>query len=320
MYIDEIPEDLPDEDRFILSSVRIATQRLDVQSMCAFVYSEAARHETESHGFARAIHMKDGHGDIAGCIVVTNRDANNGMSRICAEANPAAIMDELEDLGFDEKCTVIWDPSERVATVYRNGVSSIDKHIRSVIGPSNLELTEDEVFEALEKTYSENLCNPSARTAKLYEKNKLIGRAEDEIERHLKGQLTMYFLGQARPIKILSQTNMKAGRADLMFLQRSDSSGPRMIGVLELKVLRGPEKNDWNITKEGLSQGYHYKNDLQLPFAILALFDVAKSPSNDVDPLLKGQEQAYVDIVPARRYPIHDSPQAWRNAGGDAAI
>jgi len=61
-----------------------------------------------------------------------------------------------------------------------------------------------------------------------------------------------------------------------------------MLGVLELKVLRGPAPEDKEATREGLSQAYFYRRDLELPFATLALFDVAEPPSNEVAPLLDG--------------------------------
>ena len=101
------------------------------------------------------------------------------------------------------------------------------------------------VCSALDLTYNENLKNPSAHTIRLWTKEGLISKAEDEIERHIKGQLTMFFLGHQRRVKILSQTNTNAGRADLIFLQNFSPVAPSMMGVLELKVLRGPEKQGY---------------------------------------------------------------------------
>jgi hypothetical protein len=191
-----------------------------------------------------------------------------------------------------------------------------DDHIRNVIATSNAGLDQDDVCAALDRTYKENFCNPSGRTIKMWSDGKLVGHAEDEIERHIKGQLDMYFAGREKRIKILSQTSMTAGRADLIFLQRAATGGPRMIGVLELKVLRGPAAKDKDAAQEGLSQGYQYRRDLELPFATLALFDVAERPSGDVAPLLDGQIPEHVAEVRVRRFPIYNSPKAWRDAGG----
>jgi hypothetical protein len=314
--LDAIPDEFPDQARFIVGSIRAVARRSDVLAMCAFVYSEAPYSETEPHGFARIAHMQDGYGSPGGSIIATNRDANNGMQRSCETCTPAAIMAELEELSFGDRCTVIWDPVKRVATIYPGGVTNSDDHVRNEIGASDAELNQDDVCIALDRTYNENLKNPSTHTIKIWTKGKLISRAEDEIERHVKGQLTMFFAGRKKSIKILSQTNTDAGRADLIFIQRSPSIGPYMIGVLELKVLRGPKATDKEVTKEGLSQGYFYRRDLGLPFATLALFDVAVPPSNEVTPLLCGQLAEHVAEVRVKRYPIYDSPKAWRDAGG----
>ena len=88
------------------------------------------------------------------------------------------------------------------------------------------------------------------------------------------------------------------------------------MGVLELKVLRGPAAKDSEATTEGLSQGYYYRKDLGLPFATLALFDVANPPSDDAAPLLTGQSALHVAEVRVKRYPMYDSPKAWRDGGG----
>jgi hypothetical protein len=151
--------------------------------MCAFFYSEAPSSETKPHGFARVAHMQDRHGSLGGCIVATNRDANNGMQRLCTTCTPAAIMDELEELGFGARCTMIWDPKGRIATIYPAGVASDYDHIRYVIAASETDLDQDDVCAALDRTYDENLCNPSGRTIKMWSDGKLISRAEDEIER-----------------------------------------------------------------------------------------------------------------------------------------
>jgi len=208
--LDTIPDEFPDDARFALASIRAVAKRNDVLTICAFVYSEAASSETKPRGFARVAHMQDGHGSLDGCLIVTNRDANNGMQRSCATCTSAAIMDELEELGFGNPCTVIWDPKERVATIYPAGVASDNDHIRNVITASETDLDQDEVCVALDRTYKENLCNPSGRTIKMWSQGSLISRAEDEIERHIKGQLSMFFAGRRRRIKILSQTNMTA--------------------------------------------------------------------------------------------------------------
>ena len=318
--LDAIPDEFSDQDRFIVSGIRAAAGRADVPAMCAFVYSEAPSSETVQFGFVRIAHMQDGHGSIEGCIIATNQDANNGMRRPCKLRTPEEIMNELEELGFGERCTVIWDPSARVATTYPNGVSASDKNVRNVIDSSDADLSQDEVCIALDRTYNENLKNPSAHTIKLWSGNNLIHRAEDEIERHIKGQLTMFFAGHQRRIKILSQINTNAGRADLIFLQRLTARGPCMIGVLELKVLRGPEAKDKKDTEEGLSQGYYYRNDLNLPFAILALFDVAVPPSNNVAVLLDNQLPEHLESVRVSRYPIYNSPKAWRDAQGSGTL
>jgi hypothetical protein len=314
--LDAIPDEFPDRARFALASIRAVAGRSDIQTVCAFVYSEAPSSETKPHGFVRVAHMQDGHGSLDGCIVATNRDANNGMQRACTTCTPAAMMEELEELGLGDRCAVIWDPQQRVATIYPVGVANDDDHIRNVIAASKMDLEQDDVCAPLDRTYNENLCNRSGRTIRMWSDGKLVSRAEDEIERHIKGQLSMFFAGRQKQIKILSQTNMTAGRADLIFLQRVVAGGSRMVGVLELKVLRGPAGEDKEATREGLSQGYFYRRDLELPFAILALFDVAEPPSNEVAALLNGQIAEHVAVVRVRRYPIYGSPKAWRDAGG----
>ena len=313
---EDIPDEFSDEQRFIVASIRAVAKRTDVHSICAFVYSEAAASETRNFGFQRIAHMQDGYGNIGGNIIVTNQTANNGMYRPCQSNTPDNVMDELETLSFGERCTVIWDPIQRVATIYPLGVLNFDKYVRNTISYKDTDLNQGDILEALDLTYSSNLKNPSGHTIKMWSGNKLVERAEEELERHLKGQLTMYFAGHQRRIIIHVQTNTTAGRADLIFLQKLSTGGPNMAGVLELKVLRGPEGKDKKVTKEGLSQGFYYRNDLGLPFAILALYDVAESPSDNVNVLLDSQCQRHLEQVEVRRYPIYDSPKAWRDAGG----
>src|SRR5690348_7654454 len=91
--IDAIPDDLSDLARFVIGCIRAAARRADLQTMCAFVYSEAAGADTATLGFSRIAHMQDGHGVVAGSLIVSNRDVNNGMRRECATAEPAAIME-----------------------------------------------------------------------------------------------------------------------------------------------------------------------------------------------------------------------------------
>ena len=312
--LDTVPDEFDPPERFVVNSIRAATRRPDLSAMCAFVYSEAPRPDTIELGFTRIAHMQDGHGELSGYIVATNQDANNGMSRLCNQPSPHRIMEDLEEISLHDRCTVIWDPERSVATIYPFGVASPDDHVRKPVSVVDADLSRDEVNSALKTTYEENLKTPSARTARLWAKLTLVDRAEDELERHIKGQLTMFFLGRQRPIKILSQTNTDVGRCDLLFLQRRPTGGPTMMGVLELKVLRGPETKNKADTREGLSQGYHYHKDLGLPFALLALFDVAKPPSDDLTAVLSDQPSEHVQAVLVVRLPIYNSPRAWRNS------
>ena len=312
--LDTVPDEFDPPERFVINSIRAATRRRDLSAMCAFVYSEAPRPDTIELGFTRISHMQDGHGELSGYIVATNQDANNGMSRLCSQASPNGIMEELEEISLHDRCTVIWDPERNVATIYPFGVTSPDDHVRKPINVVDTDLTQDEVNSALQIVYAKNLKNPSARTARLWVKLTLIERAEDELERHIKGQMTTFFVGRQRPIKILSQTNTDVGRCDLLFLQRRSTGAPTVMGVLELKVLRGPETKNTADTREGLSQGYHYHKDLGLPFAILALFDVANPPSDDLTTVLSEQPSKYVQAVLVVRLPIYNSPRAWRDS------
>ena len=311
--LDTVPDEFDASERFVVNSIRAATRRSDLTAMCAFVYSEAPRPDTIELGFTRIAHMQDGYGQLSGYIVATNQDANNGMSRLCNQPSPGRIMEELEKFSLHDRCTVIWDPNNSVATIYPSGVAS-NNHIRKPISVVDDDLSREEVHSALKKTYEENLKNASAHTAKLWTKLTLIERAEDELERHIKGQLTMYFVGRQRPIKILPQTYTAAGRCDLLFLQSRPTGGPIMMGVLELKVLRGPKAKNKADTREGLSQGFHYHKELGLPFAILALFDVAKSPSDDLVAVLSGQPTEHLEAVLVLRFPIFNSPKAWRDS------
>ena len=312
--LDSIPDEFTDEERFVVASVRATARRTDLALMCAFVYSEAPSNDTAAFGFKRIVHMQDGHGVIQGCIIVTNQDANNGMKRSAEDIAPENLMKEIEECGLGERCAMIWDPNARSATIYSGGVSDPDRHFRYVISSGDTNLTLEDVRIALDRTYNENLKNPSSHTIRLWSRKKLIDRAEDEIERHIKGQLTMFFAGHSRQIKILSQVNTDAGRADLIFLQKVAAVGQCMVGVLELKVLRGPAAADESHTEEGLRQGYYYREDLDLPFAILALFDVAVPPSDDLVALLANQLSEHVSKVVVIRYPIYDSPKNWRKA------
>ena len=312
--LDAIPDEFDPPERFVVNSIRAATRRPGLSAMCAFVYSDAPRPDTVELGFTRIAHMQDGHGELSGYIVATNQDVNNGMSRLSDHPLPDRIMEELEEFSLQDRCTVIWDPERSVATIYPDGVGSPDDHVRMPVDIVDADLSRDEVNSALELTYEANLRNPSARTANIWTKLTLVERAEDELERHIKGQLTMFFIGRQRPIKILSQTHTDVGRCDLLFLQRRPTGGPTMMGVLELKVLRGPQSKDVADTAEGLSQGYHYHKELGVPFAILALFDVANSPTNDVTTLLSSQPIEYVQAVLVVRLPIYNSPRAWRDS------
>ena len=312
--LDAIPDEFDEEQRFIVGSIRAAERRTQLTKTCAFLYSDAPRADVSELGFARIAHMQDGHGSIDGSIIVTNQDANNGMVRSCDVPTPDGLMDEIESLALGSRCTVIWDSGTRVATVYPRGVSELDDHVRCVVQYHDGELTQTEVCAALDLTYNENLKNPSAHTIRLWTKDGLISKAEDEIERHLKGQLTMFFIGHNRRVKILSQTNTNAGRTDFIFLQVISPMAPSMKGVLELKILRGPTTRDRASTEEGLSQGFLYRDDLKVPFAVLALFDVAVPPSADVSVLLEGQNAIFVQNVHAIRYPIYNSPMAWRQS------
>lgn len=317
--LDQIPPDFDDQARFVICAVRAVARRADHCALCVFVYSEAPLPEGQPIGFARIAHMQDGHGTISGMTILTSRDANNGACRALADATVVDLMNELETLGFDTRIAVIWDGAARSATVYPEGIANETKHIRFLVPQSDADLTQDDVCAVLNAAYDDNLKNPSGHTVKLWSKGKLTSNAEDEIERHLKGQIALYFAGRARAIRVLSQTNLTAGRTDLMFLQKQPAGAPSLTGIVELKVLRGPLSADRSATTEGLSQGYNYMNDVEVPFATLALYDVSEAPTGDPEPLLAGQNADHVAAVRVRRFPIFDSPKAWRDAGSPTA-
>lgn len=313
---DTVPDDLNDHARFAISCARVTGRRQGVSGLVVFVYSEAAGPEGKLRGFTRLAHMQDGHGTISDSLILTNRDVNNGMRLDLAISTPEGAMDKIEAAGFGSRCAFFWDATNRVATIYPDGVENDAIFVRMVVATTQGSLTQNDVCAALDAAYNDNLKNPSAHTAHLWVKGKLVGSAEDEIERHLKGQLSMWFAGRQRSIKVISQTNNNAGRTDLVFLERQGTGGPVMAGVLELKVLRGPAKADVEVTGQGLSQGHFYKKELGLPFATLALYDVNSTPSADPTPLLVGQDATHVACVRIKRYPIYNSPDSWRKAGG----
>jgi hypothetical protein len=313
---DSVPDDLNDHARFAISCARVAGRRQAVSGFVVFVYSEAAGPEGKPLGFQRIAHMQEGHGVISNSLILTNRDVNNGMRRDLAVVTPEGAMEEIEAAGFGSRCTFVWDAANRMATIYPDGVENDTNFVKMMIATTQGTLTQDDVCAALDATYNDNLKNPSAHTAHLWVKGKLIESAEDEIERHLKGQLSMWFAGRQRAIKVISQTNNNAGRTDLVFLERQGMTGPVMAGVLELKVLRGPPAADSEVTGQGLSQGHYYKRELGLPFATLALYDVNSTPSANPAPLLVGQNKTHIACVRVKRYPIYNSPDSWRRAGG----
>jgi hypothetical protein len=318
--LDQIPPDFDDLVRFVICAVRGVARRSNATGLSIFIYSDAPLPEGRPHGFTRIMHMQDGHGVVSGMTILTSRDANNGACRAHPDGRTLeALIDDLEALALEKRTAVIWDPFARTATVYPEGTGNEQVHIRFVVPESDDELTQDDVCEALNTIYSDNLKNPSGHTAKLFNKGKLVASAEDEIERHLKGQLALFFAGRARAIRVLSQTNTSAGRTDLIFIQKKPAGGPSLGGVIELKVLRGPLAADRESTTEGLNQGYYYRAELEMPFSTLALYDVADPPSDDTAPLLEGQNQDHLAVVRVRRFPIYNSPKAWRDAEASKA-
>jgi len=317
--LDHIPPDFDNQARFVVCAVRAVARRKSTTGLSVFVYSDAPLPEGKPKGFGRIMHMQDGHGTVAGMTILTSREANNGACRAHRAGSIESLIDELEVLSLEGRTTVIWDAAAHTATVYPEGTANDQIHIRFVVPQSDEELTQDDVCEVLNTAYNDNLKNPSGRTVKLWNKGKLISIAEEEIERHLKGQIALFFAGRARSIRVLSQTNTSAGRTDLILIQKGPVGGPRLSGVVELKVLRGPPTTDRDSTTEGLSQGFYYRNELQLPFATLALYDVNDPPSDDSAPLLSGQDEAHVSAVRVRRFPIFNSPKAWRDGGAPKA-
>lgn len=317
--VDLPPTEFSELSRFVICSVRAVARRNDCTGLSVFVYSEAPLPEGRAYGFSRVMHMQDGHGVVSDRIILTGRDAHNGASKGCASNSIEGFFDEIERMGFGARPTVIWDTNSRYATVYPDGVTNDQAFLRFDVAVGNVELTQDEVCEVLNKAYNDNLKNPSGRTANLFTRGKLVANAEDEIERHLKGQIFMFFAGRDRPVRVLSQINTSAGRTDLLLIEKLNGGAPSLSGVIELKVLRGPEAKDYAATTEGLSQGYSYRKDLGLPFSTLALYDVNEAPSDDIDSLLLGQDEEHKAQVRVRRFPIFDSPKAWRDAGAPTA-
>jgi hypothetical protein len=317
--LDQIPPDFDDQARFVICAVRAVGRRRNTTGLTIFVYSDAPVPEGRPHGFSRIMHMQDGHGVVEAMTILTSRDANNGACRGNGSGTLESLIDELEELSLEGRTTVIWDAAARIATVYPDGTANDQLHVRFLVPQSDEELTQDDVCEALNNAYNDNLKNPSGHTAKLWNKGKLISTAEEEIERHLKGQIALFFAGRARPIRVLSQTNTSAGRTDLILIQKSPVGGPRLSGVVELKVLRGPLASDRDATTEGLTQGFNYREELQMPFSTLALYDVTESPSDDPMPLLSEQNPVHVATVRVRRFPVFNSPKAWRDAGAPKA-
>lgn len=312
--LDLIPPDLGNDARFAICSIRAAALWAADGSLCVFVHSDAPLQEGKPNGFERIAHMQDGQGTIGGRAILTNRDANNGAAKALSGDCVATVMDELEALQLAARATVVWDGSARTATIYPTGTANDLDYVRIFVPADNREVTQDEMCVVLDAVYENNLKNPSGGTAKLWIKGELISSAEDEIERHLKGQIWAYFAGQHRPVLVLRQTPTAAGRTDLIILQEATTGGPQMKGVLELKVLRGPLSDDRGATKEGLSQGYFYRSSIKLSFATLALYDVAEPPSQDPAPLLEGQNADHMAAVRVRRFPIFNSPKEWRDA------
>lgn len=312
--LDQIDPDFDEHSRFVIAAVR-AVARRENSGLCAIIYSEAPMPDGKEKSFSKIRHMQDGHGEVANSLILTSRDANNGAVKVAETATVDGIMDEVEELGFGERATVFWDESARVATVYPQGVAHDTDHLRFNVPVDDPDITQDDVCDALNEAYETNLKNPSAGTARLFTSDGLIHRAEDEIERHLKGQLTMFYAGQKRRINIIKQVPTGAGRTDLILVQRpTEGTLPQLSGVIELKVLRGGQKADWEATAEGLRQGYHYRREMELPFATLALYDVTESPTADLTEVLAGQSEDHTAEVRTRRFPIYNSPHEWRIA------
>ena len=317
--IQRMPDDLPDQDRFAVAAVRAIAARRTRCAFCVFVHSGAPGKEGQDLGFSRVAHMQTGNGRLENAVVLTSRDANNGSIAELASVDPVDVMSHLDSLGFSDRWTLFWEGESNTATFYPLGTAPDAPEFQYNVRVGGGDLTQAEVHQVLNLAYNDNMKTPTAHTVRLWVSGRLIDRAEDEIERHLKGQLSIHFATVGRGVKILSQTNNDAGRADLIFIQPSLSSGPRMAGVLELKVLRGPLDTDRESTREALSQGFYYRDALHLPFATVALYDVAIPPSPDAGPLLLGQDGEHVAAVPVQRFPLYSTPRAWRDAGGYVA-
>ena len=310
--LDSIPPDFDDQSRFVISSIRAVARHSITVNLCGFLYSEAPLPEGKPLGFEGVFHIQQGHGEIESTLVLTSRDANNGSKLSTSSPNMGAVMTDIQSLGLDSKMAVIWDGPNRTATVYPNGIADQLNYYTIQIPAESGGVTQDEICKVLDAAH-EGLKNPSGKTAHLFRSGKLVKDAEEEIERHLKGFLTAWFVGQSRPINFLTQVPITAGRTDIVVYQRPvKGEGPQLLGVIELKVLRGPLAADIGTVTEGLSQAYEYRKDMEVPFATLALYDVNTTPSNDPSDLTVHQDAAHLAIVRVRRFPIYNSPQAWR--------
>jgi len=258
--------------------------------------------------------MQDGHGDLDGSAVLTSRDANNGALRALENPTILRLMDLLEECGLRDRLTVFWDGGARSATVYPNGIADDLEYIRFVVPIANDDVTQDDVCEFLNLAYNDNLKNPSGHTIKLWRDSKLIVQAEDEIERHLRGQMAIHFAGRPKRVKVLHQMSTTAGRTDLVLVQIPPGKKPELLGVIELKVLRGPAGDDLKVVIKGLSQAFEYRDDIKMPFATLALYDVTANPTADMSAIEPSLDANQKNLVRIRRFPIFNSPEAWRQS------
>lgn len=312
--IDQIPPDFDDAARFVICAVRAIARRPVAAGLCCFVYSEAPLPDGKPHGFSRVAHMQDGHGDLDGSAVLTSRDANNGALRALENPTILRLMDLLEECGLRDRLTVFWDGGARSATVYPNGIADDLEYIRFVVPIANDDVTQDDVCEFLNLAYNDNLKNPSGHTIKLWRDSKLIVQAEDEIERHLRGQMAIHFAGRPKRVKVLHQMSTTAGRTDLVLVQIPPGKKPELLGVIELKVLRGPAGDDLKVVIKGLSQAFEYRDDIKMPFATLALYDVTANPTADMSAIEPSLDANQKNLVRIRRFPIFNSPEAWRQS------
>ncbi|WP_133244879.1 hypothetical protein [Caulobacter radicis] len=316
--VDSIPEDLPDDRRFFVSSVKAAAHAGRAAALTVFVYSEMPRDEAGA-GSSRMVHMQDGHGNIASRVVFTGRDSNNGWAAQSPIVDLATTFDEIEAGGFGDRCIVVWDGQGRRATCYPAGVIQENASWTVSVPLFSGDVTQDEICGALNEIYNEHMKTPSSHTVKVWLGGKLNQGLEDEIERHLKGGIQAYFSGRSRRVKILAQTNTSAGRTDLVILQRASlGAGPTIAGVLELKVLRGG-KADEEVTLEGLQQGHAYRAELELPFCTLALYDVGTNLTHDASNVLAAAPAHLKEAVRVRRFPLYRDPASWRKAGSYTA-